>query len=324
MGIPLQTLVEFDIPFAVEIPDGIYPLKLGGKSAEIHVKRIYRKQYGGWSVQGGTAEISLDKHGRFSYSHVILKLPWQADFEETGRKPLFFDAPPRNRLKEISLDLVNRFIDVVRYTTEAYHLEHVTYPDITSYGVAYYDGKQRIPVAQMLLDTGTGGIRVTVGGPEPFPEEQKARIIQLLRDEGDLELSKMFILNAKNAVLEEDFRSATLESVTALEIDLYRFIRKRGSQLKIPQKDLENFIVIVGLTGNLGIVLKMLTDGLEPPDEKLLEICKGAITTRNHILHRGLVQIPVSETELRIEKIESFLVYLRRISNGMKPEQNSN
>ena len=313
MSAQLQTLVEFDIPFAIQAPDGIYSIMLRNKAAEIFVKKIQRTEYGSWSVQGGNAEIVYDKHGRFSHTHVILKLPWQADINERGRQPLFVDAPPRSKLKETVLDFVNRFIDVVRYVTEEYPLEHITYSDIASYNVAYFDGKQKIPVAQVLLDTGTGGIRITAGQPTSFPEDKKRQIDELLRNEGKLELSKVFILNAKNAALEEDYRGATLESVTALEIELSGFIRKRGGQLRISDDKLEQFIKEVGLTGNLEVVLKMLTAGLEPPDEGILGICKGAITTRNNILHRGLIEVPVAETENRIAKIESFIAYLQRI-----------
>mgnify|MGYP001057388521 CR=1 FL=1 len=324
MSKELQTLIEFDIPFAIPIADGLYPIRLRGKTAEIYVRKIYRKEYGGWKVEGGVAEFPLDKHGRFAYSHIIVRLPWKADPNELGRKPLLIDTPPRQKIKEIALEFVNRLIDVVRYVTDEYHLEHVTYPDISSYDVEYFDGQQKFPVVKTLLSTGVGGIKITAGRPETLPESLKRKILELLANEGELELSKVLILNAKDAALSEDYRRATLESVTALEVDLYRFIRERGKQLQIAEDKLDNFIIEVGLTGNLEVVLKMLTAGLEPPDIQLLTVCKGAITTRNDILHRGLIEVPATETEMRISKIESFLAYLKRVTERIRTSKNAN
>ncbi len=68
---------------------------------------------------------------------------------ERGRQPILLkigqpgaSIPPRNKNKEIALRFVNRLIDVVRYVTEEYHLEHVRYPDILSYRQYYWDGKK--------------------------------------------------------------------------------------------------------------------------------------------------------------------------------------
>lgn len=318
MARQLQTVIEFDIPFAIPILDGFYPVRLRGKTADIHVQKVYRREHRGWKVEGGVAEFSFDKHGGFSYSHLVVTLPWKVDPNELGRKPLLIDARPRDRVKEIAIEFVNRLIDVVRYLTGEYHLEHVTYPDIPTYDVDYFNGKRLLPVRKTLLSTGVGGIKITVGQPTPFPDSLRRKILELLANEGELELSRTLILNAKDAALSEDYRRATLESVTALEVDLYRFIRERGKQVNIAENEIENFIIKVGHGLSLEVVLKLLTAGLEPPDEQLLSACKGAITTRNGILHRGLMQVPPSETETRILQIESFLAYLKRVREEMR------
>jgi len=317
-----RTVIDFDIPFAIPIPDGFYLVRIRGKTADIHVQK-HPREYAGWKAVGGVAELPFDKHGRFAYSHIAVTLSWKADIRELGRKPLLIDAPPRDKVKEIAIEFVNRLIDVVRYVTGEYHLEHVTYPDIPAYDVYYSDGKQMLPVAKTLLSTGVGGIKITVGQPAPIPDSLRREILELLANEGELELSRTLILNAKDAALSEDYRRATLESVTALEVDLFRFIRERGRQLKIAEDKIKSFIVDVGLTGSLEVVLKMLTAGLEPPDEQLLSVCKGAIATRNDILHRGLMQVPATEAEMRISRIESFLAYLKRVTEMMRTSQNA-
>ena len=321
MSKELQTVVKFDIPFAVPVPDGFYPVRLGRRTAEIYAQKIRRGEPQGLTIVGGTMEFPFDKHGRFAYSRLAIKLHWKADPNELGRTPRLIDAPPRYRSKEIAIEFVNRFIEVVRYVTGEYHLEHITYQDVLSYDVEYFDGVRTIPAQKSLLSTGVGGIKITAGQPPGFPESTKKRILDLLANEGELELSRILILNAKDAALTEDYRRATLEAVTALEVDLYRFIRERGKQLNIVDDKIENFIVKVGLTGSLELVLKMLTAGLEPPDEPSLNTCKGAITTRNDILHHGLMEGSASETEMRILGIESFLAYLKRVTEKTRTSQ---
>jgi len=128
-----------------------------------------------------------------------------------------------------------------------------------------------------------------------------------------MDISKILLMNAKDAVLLEDFRLATLEAVTALETVLYRLIQERGEKIGISKEKLEDFIVKVGLTGNVEVVLKMLTEGLEQIDTDILELCKGAITTRNNILHEGLMDVPATETEKRILGIEKMILYLQKL-----------
>jgi hypothetical protein len=105
----------------------------------------------------------------------------------------------------------------------------------------------------------------------------------------------------------------SFEAVTALEMVLYKFIRKRGEKLGIAKGTLRNFIKETGLSGNMKVVLKMLTEGLPQIDDEVINKCKGAITTRNKILHEGFRDVPSTETEERIIKIEKMLSYLRKL-----------
>lgn len=38
-----HTVFVFSLPFAIPVPDGIYPVKIGTHTAEISVKRVKRK-----------------------------------------------------------------------------------------------------------------------------------------------------------------------------------------------------------------------------------------------------------------------------------------
>ena len=314
-GIPenVQTIIDFRLPYAVPLPDGLYEMKLDGKTADIVVKRVQITQIEG--ITGtGTAQIQFDKYGRSSFSSVSMKFPWKMDLEENGRKPLLLgDIPPRRKFKQTILRFLNRFIDAVRYSTQEYWVERARYQDILSYNVSYWDGKKRYPAGRMMIDTGVGGIRIG-GKPFQIKEEKLDELKEMLSKELPLDASRIFLLNSKDACLQEDFRLAMIEGVAALEIVLYNFIKVQGKNLDIAEKELEEFIVKVGLTGNITIVMKALSKDLEQIDKDTLRECTGAIRIRNKILHEGLMDVGSTDTEKRILVIEKMVDYLRRIT----------
>lgn len=315
----VHTIFSFNLPYAIPIPDGRYLVRIGKHIAEVAIKRNQKKEVEGGKVGGtGTMQIMFDKYGKSSFSSIQMKLPLKMDISEDGRKPLLLglDVSPRRKAKEITVRFLNRLIEAVRYVTEEYWVESARYQDISTYEMFYWDGKKRYPVGLIMLDTGVGGFKLGTGHPFQVEAEKMQNLNNILVNELELDPSKIFLLNSKDACLQEDFRLAIIEAVTALEIMLYRFIRRRGEKLGIPSKIVEKYIVGpkgVGLTGNITEVLKGFTKDLEQIDDKIVSKCKGAITTRNSILHKGLLEVSSTETEERIIAIEEMIAYLNRL-----------
>lgn len=310
-----HTVFSFSLPYAIPIPDGIYKVKVGRNTAEIAIKRVQKSQIEGLQVAGGGfAQLKCDKYGRSSFSSIQIKLPQIIDLSGRGRKPLLLgDIPPRGKAKEVVLRFLNQFIETVRYVTEEYWVEPARYPDVLSFQVFYWDGKKRYPAGIHLMDTGVGGMAMGAGHPFQIEAEKMKELRSILTNESALDISKILILNAKDACLQEDFRLAIMEAVTALEMVLYSFIRRRGAKIEIPEKNLERLIIDVGLTGNILVVLKMLTQGLEQIDGETLKKCKGAIKIRNKVLHEGFRNVSSTDTEERIIAIEKMIAYLNRL-----------
>ena len=310
----VHTVFVFDLPFSIPVPDGIYQTKIGTHMAEISVKRIQREEKWGIGFRGSdTLQMMFDKYGKSSFSHIDLKLPWKVDFSEIGKKPILLDTPPRKKAKEIALHYLNRFIEVVRYVTGEYWVEPVRYQDILTYEAFYWDGKNKYPAGLHLLDSGVGGLRLGGGHPFQMEKEKIEKLNDILKNELEIDSSKIFILNAKDSCLQEDFRLAVIETVTALEIVLCKFIRLQGQKLKIHNGELEGFIVDVGLTGNISVVLRMLTKSLEQIDQETIRKCRGTIKIRNKILHEGLRDIGSTDTEERIVAVERMIAYLEKL-----------
>jgi len=313
-----QTVIVFDLPYAIPVPDGSYQVKVGLNVGTVVIKRVQKPEVVGFSGKG-FFQLKFDKYGKSSFSSISLTLPWIVNFQEQGRKPVLLgNIPPRHKAKEIVVHFLNRFVETVRYVTLEYWVEPVRYQDLLRYDAYYWDGTNKYPAIKAILDTGVGGIGFSMEHPFQMKEEKLKQLTDLLRNGDDLEASRIFILNSKDACLQEDFRLATIESVTALEIVLYKFIRQQGKKLKIPKKQLNNFIKEVGLSGNIDIVLKMLTKGLEQIDGEVATTCKGAITTRNKILHEGLREVYSTDAENRIVAIEKMLEYLGRLIDSTR------
>jgi hypothetical protein len=136
--------------------------------------------------------MMVDKYGKSSFSHIALKLPWKVDFSEFGRKPILFDAPPRARAKETVLhyalegfqktfQILNRFIEAVRYVTGEYWIESVRYQDILTYEAFYWDGKNKYSAGVFLLDSGVGGFRMGVCHPFQMEKGKREKLNDILK-----------------------------------------------------------------------------------------------------------------------------------------------
>jgi hypothetical protein len=312
-----HTVFSFAIPYAIPVPDGMYRVRVTEHTAEISLRRVQNTQIRGYVVRAsgrGYMQFPFDKYGRSSYSQIEMKIPFKINLFEEGRKPLLLgDIPRRSKDKEVVLHFLNRFIEAVRYVTQEYWIEPIRYQDITEYEVSYWDGKQRYSAVTTGLSFGTGGVAIGTGHPFIVKDEKMREIANILENELELDVSNIFLLNSKDACLQEDFRLAIVESVTALEMVLDRFIRKQSKNLGVSNEKIESFIVDVGLTGNITVALKMLAKGMEQIDNETVQKCTGAITIRNNILHKGLKEITPSDAEERIISIEKMITYLKRL-----------
>lgn len=312
----MHTIFSFAIPYAIPVPDGLYRVKVGQHTSEISLRRIQNTQIRGYDVRAsgrGFLQFPFDKYGRSSYSSINMKIPFKLNLLEQGRKPLLLgDIPPRSRDKEVVLRFLNRFVETVRIVTEEYWIEPIRYQDVTEYEISFWDGKQNYPVVTAGFSFGTGGVAIGTGHPFIVKDEKMQEITNMLENELEFDVGNIFLLNSKDACLEEDFRLAIVEAVTALEIVLDRFIVKQMKKSGKSEGEIEDFIVNVGLVSKITKELKSLTKAMEQIDKETVQTCIGAIITRNKILHEGLQEISPNETEERIILIEKMITYLKR------------
>jgi len=275
-----HTVFMFNLPFPIPVPDGIYEVKNGPKTAKIATKRIQRKKPK--NIQSSdNFQRSFDKYGESSYTSISIRLPWIVNFEKKGRKQILHsDMQPHDKATEQVLRFLNRFIETSRYVTEEFWVESARYQDLLSYKAVYFDGKNQYPIKPSTSDSKPYEIKSKIEQPFKLDEKKHEQLINSLKNEIDLDPSKIFIMNAKifimnakNACLHEDFRNAIIQSVIALEIVLYQFIKFQGEKMKIPAKTLSSSIKEISLTGNIFAILKILTVDYKQIDPDIIQDC---------------------------------------------------
>lgn len=120
----VHTIFNFNLPFAIPVPDGLYEIAIGRKTVDLVIKRIQRNNVAGFSGTG-FVQIQFDKYGQSSFSSISMKFNWKLDLDERGRTPLLLgvEVPPRMKAKETVIRFLNRFIEAVRYITKEYWVE---------------------------------------------------------------------------------------------------------------------------------------------------------------------------------------------------------
>lgn len=143
-------------------------------------------------------------------------------------------------------------------------------------------------------------------------DQQYSEIRQLVESPESI-LSRAYdeiLLQAKGFYNQENYRMAILEAVIALEIVISSIIRRLADEKEIQESEIRNFMVDVGLTGIMKVVLKLLIQEALPSDE-VVSGCKGAISIRNDIIHEARLSVSPREALDAINNIETFIRHVQ-------------
>jgi hypothetical protein len=229
----VHTVFKFRLPFAIPVPDGSYEIYKNKKRIDLVVKRVQRDI--GFK-SNGYLQTQNDSKGFSANSYVCINFPWDISFKEKGRTPIAITSdnipiPPRKKEKELVIETLNQFIEVVRLTTENFWVERVRYQDISSFTCYHWDGKNRFEGYTALIDTGIGGLRTGKGDAFGLISTEKMNNLRsFLIEEKPLDSASMLLSYAKKACLEENHRLAIIEAVAGLEVAIADFIHFQGSK----------------------------------------------------------------------------------------------
>lgn len=235
-------------------------------------------------------ESIRDRWGIDAHSEVYIYT--DKDFNSSDKAEIF------------TLEIINSFIKRYRYfDSEAVHLITLINEDLFGFSLIDKDKKGSISIAL------GGGIKIS----NPLINYQISDAVEnSIVSKEEIPLWDDLLLNAEQYLYQAEYRHSVLESVIALELVvskvIYKFCNKKG----IDESEANEYIKNIGLTGTIRITLKLLINE-ELPEEKVFEKCKGGITTRNKIVHKGSNNINKEQAEeiIKYNKILiSFLVEL--------------
>jgi hypothetical protein len=300
-----KTLFKFDLPFAIPVPDDVYPIRIGSELGKISIKRKTNSKA---KEESQSPQMDLDKYGVGSYSSLKVLVPKKLNMIEEGRNSVLI-APDMKRLKaqETVVRIVNRFIETAKNVTSEYWVDPIRYNDILDLKAYFLDGEKKYSVKVPKLKSKKAVSEDTKGDEEKV----KTEIKDALSVDYKFDLSKSFLLNAKDSCSKEDYIRATVEAATALEVALYQAILEQGNKSGIRHNDLKKMIKTIKSTGDISVALKMLSNGTKELDSETIKDCKGALTVRNNILQKGARNVYSTDTEKRVTAIETMVNWLQ-------------
>lgn len=280
----MSTNIKTTLPFCLySIDERVFILKDDLKT-EVKFKK-FKKEPSIRTAHSQNTEFVNDRWGIDACSKIEVK---------TEKK--FTDA---EEAKKFALKIINRFIRLYRFfDKEAVHLTTLSLDDLFNFD--YLQDKEDV----VVLSFG-GGIRPI----NQIKYKEISDVIEnALKENYKAPFWQELLLNSEYYIFIGDYRMAVLETVIALELVLSEFIRRKGREKNIPEKDIDEFIKNVGLTGNIKTTIKLLIDSL--PEEKVLTACTSGITIRNSIVHKGREEVNFGEAKESLEAVKKIIEFL--------------
>ena len=117
--------------------------------------------------------------------------------------------------------------------------------------------------------------------------------------------------NSKRHFYYQNYQYAILESVIALETVIYRFLESKYREKGVSDSKIKQFLSDAGLTNEISVViLPFIPNENQVELAKLISKCKGAITLRNKIAHKGYRDFEIKQVANYIKSIERLIEIL--------------
>jgi len=273
----ILTVVELDIPYYLHINDDEYEFERQGVKYKVEIEKRKRNK----SFFNGTAfiEYMYDDKGNIWYTHV--KITYPGILREKCVKSYWLDEPPRSSIKQRTLEILNDFLEIYRYLTREFHIRRLRYQDVINWKLYRIVNSQKIPVREAIFDRGLKGVKIVIGQGDYTQNTNKLK--NLLQWSKQIPPHEKLLLDAENALLNEEYRISVILSEMALENYVNNLLmEKLGIQKyrKIERDSIRKKLCKY-LKDVLGYSLKDLSYDLwKVWDDEIRDI-------RNRVVHRG-------------------------------------
>lgn len=273
------SVIMFDLPFMINLPDDAYEIKTDDTSVTIYLNRTRSPPDMPGLPRGvqfpPDAYVKGDKLGRFNYTKIKIAFHYEI-FIKPG---IIY----QDYLLAKSVDIVNNILEVCR-GVKGDHYIRINDSDIFSHELTYLNPEGKvIPGGASAIG---GQIEIGMGGSYEPTQKEVSTIKTILSTNTILPLFQSLLFDAYDSHFYRNYRTAIVELGTAFEVFIYGFIRTGYLRLGKTRQEIEN-IVKAPFKNLLCDHIRILTGN---------ELCNTneykawntlAYEKRNEIVHRG-------------------------------------
>jgi hypothetical protein len=233
-------------------------------------------------------ELERDERGTFRFTEVsilIKQIEWHNSIEYL----------------DIAIEIINRLIDVYRYVTKEYHVRRITAKDIMAYSCSRSDK------ADFIYGYSASGI---VPIREDFSETEHLEIKRLLKNNEQIPICDLMLLDAENFLELRDYRRTVIESIIAIEPWIEKFVEYKLAERRVSNIHIKDFLNVVTLAPQIKGLLKLLIEP-EDLDYQLIDDLATINKIRNNIIHEGYINVSRSDAEKAINCTTKIISFIR-------------
>lgn len=275
-----RSVVIFELPLGLNLPDGEYPVNMDTVSALIVLKRIKKTDpvgLGEVKIADG-AEIIGDRWGRLFHTGVNVHFGYET--------PAQYSPTLEFELRKTAIEIINRLLVVYSFVVDE-PIQKLAQVDIFTESFRHFNSQGK-EVPGCVFSLGTGGTIMRMGDAANSNSKQLDKIRTMLEQNQKISLVNELILNAKNHLFYDDYNVSVLEVGTAFEtfIDEFLFHKYKSQGIEEPQ------IIIMLQTGLQNLLkehVKKVTSFDFGNSAEYSEWYKNAYQIRNYIVHEGKI-----------------------------------
>ena len=275
------TYVNCNLPFALDLPDGFYPVKANSYSCLIKIIRVKSKQNpSGWT---GNITIEDDRFGHTNYSEISARY--------TLQNPMDPNSINVEQLQNFTIDAINKILNVYRWVSGRYANHDLVRKDIPSITNRFFDDQNNEIKKQ----------QVSLKGPIPFgtttslSSQQISEIKQHLKNNAQPSFQIGMIRNAEGHLKFENYRLACIDIQTGVEFVISQLITK-----DLKKKAKTNEAILDILKNRLDDLKPYLEDASEKgifQKKEYSDWRTKCYQKRNDVIHQNVNLTPIEATK---------------------------
>jgi hypothetical protein len=298
-----RSIVSFDLPYNIELPDGNY--KVVHDSYSVLVNVVSNRRSG--NVVGAPSNVVFaghmtlmnDRWGRFHYTSV------RAVFEHSPSIP--YDVTLDFEILDRAIGSINRIIDVVRYVTGDIILQKLARTDIFSYSIEHFDSNEnKLPGLALAIN---GSMRFNVSA---ISDQHIAEISRMLASNEKISIPSQLLMDARDNHFYGNFRVAVTEAESAFEVFVQQFlVRKYRDQ----GKDDTRISQILDKTGFINLAqdhINKFLSGNFGSSPQYIEWKNKVYNLRKKVIHYGYTP-SVEESKDAVETVYKTIMFIKSL-----------